>query len=516
MQTKDPLDVVIVGGGTSGWMTAAALAKVLQGRYRIRLVESDEIGTIGVGEATIPMISLFNRLLDFDEDDFVKQTQGSFKLGIEFVNWARLGDRYIHGFGVVGQENATVDFHQYWLKQHLAGKALGLEHYSINTAACLGSKFMRPRLEMPNSPLSQIAYAFHFDASLYARFLRGYSEERGVQRIEGRIADVELRAADGERGGHVAALRLQSGQRIEGDFFIDCSGFRALLIEGALKTGYEDWSHWLPCDRAVAVPCASVAEITPYTRSTARQAGWQWRIPLQHRIGNGHVFSSQYISEDEATAVLMSNLDGEPLAEPRPIRFQTGKRRLAWNKNVVSIGLACGFIEPLESTSIHLVQMGIAHLLTMFPAAGFEDADRDRYNRVMSQEYEWVRDFIILHYKATERSDSAFWTYCRTMEVPPALQARIDLYRSHGRVYREGNELFTKLSWLQVMQGQRVTPRSYHPLADLRSEAEIDDYLGEVSGVIKACVAAMPSHNRYIADNCAAPAPAVPTKGPHR
>ncbi|MDE2081056.1 MAG: tryptophan 7-halogenase [Burkholderiales bacterium] len=497
-----PLDIVIVGGGTSGWMTAAALAKMLQGRYRITLVESDEIGTIGVGEATIPMIALFNRLLDLDENEFMRQTQGTFKLGIEFVNWGRLGDRYLHGFGVVGQENATVDFHQYWLKQSLAGKARGLEHYSINTAACLSHKFMRPRPDMPNSPLSQIAYAFHFDASLYARFLRDFSQARGVTRIEGRIADVALREGD----GHVASLTLQSGRKIEGDLFIDCSGFRALLIEGALKTGYEDWSHWLPCDRAVAVPCASAGELLPYTRSTARQAGWQWRIPLQHRIGNGHVFCSRYMSEDEATGILLGNLDGAPLAEPRPIRFTTGKRRQAWNRNVVSIGLACGFIEPLESTSIHLVQVGIAHLLTYFPGTGFDAADRDRYNQVMNQEYEWVRDFIILHYKATERSDSPFWNYCREMDVPATLRQRIELFRTHGRVWREGNELFTKLSWLQVLHGQRVRPASYHPLTDLRSEPEIQAYLEEVEGVIQACVDVMPTHAKFIADHCAAPA----------
>jgi tryptophan halogenase len=500
METNEPFRVVIVGGGTSGWMTAAALARVLQGQYPITLVESDDIGTIGVGEATIPMISLFNRLLDFDEDDFVKQTQGSFKLGIEFVNWARLGDRYIHGFGVIGQENATVDFHQYWLKMHLAGKAGPLENYSINTAACAQNRFMRPRVDMPNSPLSQIAYAFHFDASLYAKFLRGYSETRGVQRIEGKITEVATREGD----GHVTSVTLHSGQRIEGELFIDCSGFRALLIEGTLKTGYEDWSHWLPCDRAVAVPCASVKEITPYTRSTARQAGWQWRIPLQHRIGNGHVFSSQYISEDEATAVLLSNLDGAPLADPRPIRFVTGKRKKAWNKNVVSIGLACGFIEPLESTSIHLVQMGIAHLLTMFPGPDFATADCDQYNRIMNQEYEWVRDFIILHYKATERTDSPFWNYCREMEIPQSLAERIALFKAHGRVYREGNELFTKLSWLQVMHGQRIHPASSHPLAGLRTEAEIAEYLAEVEGVIQACVEVMPTHSKFIAEHCAA------------
>ena len=492
--------LVIVGGGTSGWMTAAALSKVLKGRYDITLIESDEISTIGVGEATIPMISLFNRMLDFDEDEFVRETQASFKLGIEFVNWARLGDRYIHGFGVIGQDNWTVDFHQYWLKQYQAGKASELERYSINTMACLQNKFMRPRADMPNSPLSHIAYAFHFDASLYARFLRKYSEARGVVRQEGRIVKVTQR----EGNGHVSAVTLQSGQEVEGELFIDCSGFRTLLIEGTLKTGYEDWSHWLPCDRALAVPCVSAKELTPYTRATARSAGWQWRIPLQHRIGNGHVYSSKFISDDEATAVLMSNLDGAPLAEPRPIRFQTGKRKLAWNKNVVSIGLACGFIEPLESTSIHLVQMGIAHLLSFFPASGFSQQDTDQYNRVMSQEYEWVRDFIILHYKATERTDTPFWNYCREMAIPPSLQQRIDLFKSHGRVYREGSELFMKVSWLQVMHGQRIRPASYHPLADLLSEEEIQAYLEEVEGVIGACTEVMPTHAQFIAEHCAA------------
>jgi tryptophan 7-halogenase len=493
-------NIVIVGGGTSGWMTAAALAKVLKGRYSITLVESDDIGTIGVGEATIPMIALFNRILDLDENDFVRETQASFKLGIEFVNWGRLGDRYIHGFGTLGQDNWTVDFHQYWLKQYMAGKAKELDQYSINTVACQHNKFMRPRADMPNSPLSQIAYAFHFDAGLYARFLRKFSEGLGVKRVEGKITDVRLREGD----GHVAAVALEAGQLIEGDLFVDCSGFRALLIEGALKTGYDDWSHWLPCDRAVAVPCVSAKELTPYTRSTARSAGWQWRIPLQHRIGNGHVYSSKYISDDEATAVLMSNLDGAPLAEPRPIRFKTGKRKNAWNKNVVSVGLASGFVEPLESTSIHLVQMGIAHLLTYFPAAGFAQHDIDEYNRTMNLEYEWVRDFIILHYKATERTDTPFWNYVRTMEVPATLQHRIDLFKTHGRVFREGNELFTKVSWIQVLHGQRVRPQAYHPLTDLLTETEIQTYLEEVEGVIGACAEVMPTHAQFIADNCAA------------
>lgn len=500
MQENGTLDVVIVGGGTSGWMVAAALAKVLKGLYRITLVESEEIGTVGVGEATIPMIALFNRMLELNEDDFVRETQATFKLGIEFVNWGRLGDRYIHGFGVIGQDNWTVDFHQYWLKQYLAGKAKELEHYSINTMACLHNKFMRPRLDIPKSPLSQIAYAFHFDASLYARYLRRYSEARGIRRVEGRIVDVALRGTD----GHVASLRLQSGQTIEGDLFIDCSGFRALLIEGALKAGFEDWSHWLPCDRALAVPCRSSAILHPYTRSTARDAGWQWRIPLQHRIGNGYVYSSRYLSDDEAAATLLANLDGEPLAGPRPIRFTTGRRREAWSKNVVSIGLASGFLEPLESTSIHLVQMGIAHLLTFFPAAGFEAADIAQFNAIMQQEYEWVRDFIILHYKATERTDTPFWNYCRTMDVPQSLSHRLELFRTHGRVFREGNELFTKVSWLQVMHGQRIRPATYHPLADLLSETEISEYLDEVGGVIEACTDVMPAHSKFIAQFCAA------------
>ncbi len=500
MSQAVPLDIVIVGGGTSGWMTAAALSKVLKGKYRITLVESDEIGTVGVGESTIPMISLFNRMLEIDENEFMRETQATFKLGVEFVDWGRIGDRYLHGFGVIGQDNWTVDFHQYWLKQFAAGKAKSLDHYAINTAACLQNKFMRPRADMPSSPLSQIAYAFHFDASLYARYLRRYSEARGVQRVEGRITDVTLRETD----GHVASVTLQSGRQITGELFIDCSGFRALLIEGALKTGFEDWSHWLPCDRAVAVPCAPVARRTPYTRATARPAGWQWRIALQHRIGNGHVYSSQFSSDEEAVRLLLGSLDGAPLGDPRPLRFKAGRRKLAWNRNVVSIGLASGFLEPLESTSIHLVQMGIAHLLTYFPSSGFDDADRDQYNRTIQQEYEWVRDFIILHFKATERDDKPFWNYCREMPVPDSLQERIDLFRAHGRVLRKGDELFAKPSWVQVMHGQRIHPRSYHPLTDLIEEPEIQRYMEEVEMVIANCVKLMPAHEDFIAQNCAA------------
>jgi tryptophan halogenase len=500
MNEAGKLDVVIVGGGTSGWMTAAAMAQMLRGQYNIRLVESDEIGTIGVGEATIPMIALFNSMLGIDEDEFMRETQATFKLGIEFVNWGRLGDRYMHGFGNIGQEVWTVDFHQYWLKQYLAGKAPELERFSINNAACAKNRFMRPRLDMPKSPLSHIRYAFHFDATLYARYLRTYSESRGVQRVEGRITSVQQREPD----GHVTSVTLESGQVVQGDLFVDCSGFRGLLIEETLKTGYEDWSHWLPCDRAVAVPCASAPELLPYTRATARPAGWQWRIPLQHRIGNGHVFSSRHMSEDEATGLLMANLDGQPMAEPRALRFQTGRRKKCWNRNVVAIGLASGFVEPLESTSIHLVQMGISHLITNFPAHGFDPAVTQQFNDMMQLEYEWVRDFIVLHYKATERTDTAFWNQCREMEIPASLQHRIDLFKADGRVFRHGEELFAKPSWLQVMHGQRIRPASYHPLTDLMSEDEIAKYLDEVAGVIGACVDVMPTHARFVADHCAA------------
>jgi len=492
--------IVIVGGGTSGWMTAAALSKVLQGKYTIKVVESDEIGTIGVGEATIPMIQLFNKVLEIDEHEFLRQTQGTYKLAIEFVNWGRLGERYMHGFGVFGQDLWTVGFDQYWQRLHQQGKALDLEAYSINRMAALANKFMPAQPELGNSPLADIKHAFHFDASLYAQFLRRYSEARGVQRFEGRIVDVLLRGSN----GHVDSLQLDDGTRVAGELFIDCSGFRGLLIEQALKTGYEDWTHWLPCDRAVAVPCEPAAELLPYTRSTARQAGWQWRIPLQHRIGNGHVFCSQFISEDEATAVLMANLDAPALAAPRTLRFTTGMRKQAWNKNVVAIGLAGGFMEPLESTSIHLVQTAIARLLTFFPDRGFSTTDIDEYNRQSRNEYERIRDFIILHYHLNQRDDAPFWQQCREMAIPDTLQRKIDLYRQRGRIVREGNELFSEVGWLQVMHGQGLRAQGHHPLASLLPEAEVAEYLANVSGVIGQCLQVMPGHADYIAEHCAA------------
>jgi tryptophan halogenase len=492
-------DIVIVGGGTAGWMTAAALAKVLKGAYGIRLVESDEIGIVGVGEATIPMIKLYNAALELDENAFVRETKGSFKLGIEFRDWGRIGDSYIHGFGKIGQDLGLVGFHHYWLKMHQAGRAAPLEDYSINTVACRADKFMRAMPDRPSSPFADIAYAYHFDAGLYARFLRGYAEALGVRRTEGKVVDVQLHG----ESGFVESIQLESGERIGGQLFIDCSGFRGLLIEQALKTGYTDWSHWLPCDRAVAVPCENAGPTTPYTRCTARAAGWQWRIPLQHRIGNGYVFSSRFIGEDEATADVLSHLDGQPLAEPRVLRFTAGKRNRAWNRNVYAIGLSSGFLEPLESTSIHLIQSSIARLTAFFPHAGFDQADIDEANAQAHFEIDRIRDFLVLHYKATERDDTPFWTHCRTMDIPESLQRRIDLFRANGRVFREGNEMFAEVNWLQVLLGQRIMPIGYHPLVDVYPEEKIAAYLANVREVIGKCVQAMPTHDAFIARHCA-------------
>jgi tryptophan halogenase len=501
MQDSLIKNVVIVGGGTAGWMTAISLATVLMGKVAITLVESDEIGIIGVGEATIPMIKLFNKVAGIDENDFLKATQGTFKLGIEFVNWGRLGDRYMHGFGSIGQDLWTVSFDQYWHKMRALGRASDLGDYSITRAAAKANKFMPARTDMPNSPLAEINYAYHFDAGLYARYLRTLCEAKGVQRIEGKIGQVSQRQAD----GHVDAVVLENGQRIEGDLFIDCSGMRGLLIEGALKTGYEDWSHWLPCDSALAVPCESASILTPYTRSTAHRAGWQWRIPLQHRIGNGHVYASRYISEDEATATLLSNLDGRPMAEPRLIKYTTGMRRLGWNRNVVAVGLSSGFLEPLESTSIHLIQMAIARLIRFFPGPQIDPVEVDEYNRQTRFEYESIRDFIILHYHLNQRTDAPFWRDCAAMDVPDALKHKMTLFKAQGRIVRFDNELFSEVGWLQVMQGQNLTPQSHHPLTDLQSDDEIAAYLDSVRQVIGKCVDVMPEHAAYIAEHCSAP-----------
>ena len=495
--------IVIVGGGTAGWMTAAAMAKVLVGDYTIRLVESDEIGTVGVGEATIPQIRQFNQSLGIDENEFVRRTQGTFKLGIQFVNWGRRGDSYIHSFGALGRDRALLPFHHYWLKSHLAGKVSDIAPYCLNSVAALNGKFMRPANLGPESPLSSIAYAYQFDAVLYARYLRDFAEQRGVRRTEGLVKETVLRPTD----GFIEAIVLASGERISGDLFIDCSGFRGLLIEQALQAGYESWARWLPCDRALAVPCATAGPPTPYTRSTAREAGWQWRIPLQHRIGNGYVYSSAHITDEAASNTLLCNLDGPALADPRPLRFVTGKRKKFWVRNCVAIGLAAGFMEPLESTSIHLIQSAITLLLSFFPDQGFDPVLIERFNQKSTFEWERVRDFLVLHYHATERTDTAFWNDCRSMSVPTRLVEYMELFRGSGRFYRENEELFTHISWIQVMLGQRVTPRSYHPLVDLIEDAELDQFIENVRHIIARCAEAMPPHEKFIARYCAADPP---------
>ncbi len=492
--------IVIVGGGTSGWMTAAAISKVLKGNYcKVQLIESEEIRTVGVGEATIPQIQLFNRLLELDENDFVRKTQATFKLGIQFVNWTRIGHSYIHAFGDVGKDIESIQFYHYWLKLRQLGLVGVLDDYSLSGVASSRGRFMRS-IDAGNSPLSNIAYAFHFDAGLYAKFLREYSEARGVLRTEGKVIDTLLRSTD----GFIKGVKLESGEYIEADFFIDCSGFRGLLIEQALGTGYEDWSHWLPCNRAWAVPCESNGDPVPYTRSTAHSAGWQWRIPLQHRIGNGHVFSSEFMSEDQALDILLNNLDGRPLAEPRLLRFITGKRKKFWNKNCLAIGLASGFMEPLESTSIHLVQSAIARLMSFFPNKDFDQEDIDEFNRQADFEFERIRDFLILHYHVTERTDSDFWNYCRNMSVPQTLTQKIEQFKRNGRIYRNSTEMFNDLSWLEVMHGQGITPEAYHPLVDRMSLDEIVQRVESVKRVIDKSVDYMPTHAQFINDNCKA------------
>ena len=492
--------IAIVGGGTAGWMTAAALARILGPGYaEITLIESDEIGTVGVGEATIPQIRTFNTMLGLDEDEFIRRTQGTFKLGIQFRDWGRIGDRYFHPFGPFGVDMEGVSFHAFWLRLNQQGDSSSISEYSLQAMAAERGKFMRP-IDAGRSPLSKIAYAFHFDAGLYARYLRDYSEGRGVTRLEGRIVDVALRGSD----GFVERLTLDDGRTVEADLFVDCSGFRGLLIEGALATGYDDWSHWLPADRAVAVPCERVEDPVPFTRSTARAAGWQWRIPLQHRTGNGYVFSSRFIGEADATADLLSQLDGKALAEPRTLRFTTGRRRKSWNRNVVALGLASGFIEPLESTSIHMVQSGIANLLAMFPTKAFEQAETDRFNRVVAYEAERIRDFIILHYNATQRTDTEFWNYVRTMPVPDSLLEKYEIFRSRGRVFRENEELFNDTSWFAVMIGQNVAPASYDPVADVLTVDETRRRLAQTAEAIRNSADYMPSHAAFIAEHCSA------------
>ncbi|WP_305098378.1 tryptophan halogenase family protein [Croceibacterium aestuarii] len=487
-------DLVIVGGGTAGWMAAAAFTRFLNnGRRRITLVESDAIGTVGVGEATIPPIIHFNRMLDINENAFLKATRGTFKLGIEFVNWGKQGDRYLHPFGNYGSDIHGIPFHQLWLRERQIGDPGPIDDYCVNAIAAAQRRFGRPSPDA-KSPLQHIFYAFHFDASLYARFLRGVAERQGVVRKEGKIVGVER---EGETG-NVAAIVLESGERIAGDLFIDCSGFRGLLIEQELETGWDDWSRWLPCDRAIAVPTALTGSPDPFTRSTAHGAGWQWRIPLQHRMGNGHVFASSFLAEDEAREILLANVEGEILAEPRTIRFATGRRTRSWNRNVVALGLSSGFLEPLESTSIHLIQNGIQRLLALFPGKPISPAERDEYNRGMSEMYDDVRDFIILHYKATQRDDTAFWRTVRDMDVPDSLKRKMELWRLHGRIFREGAELFGVTSWVAVMLGQNLWPEAWDPVVDSLDEAKVALALRQMRQDFRRAVDTLPNQEQFL------------------
>ncbi len=491
-------DVVIVGGGTAGWMAAAALSATMGDQLRIRLVESEQIGTVGVGEATIPALRLFNGLVGIDEDAFLRASQGSFKLGIEFLNWGSIGESYMHTFGQIGQSLDLIEFWQYWLRGRKEGIAENLGKYSFNENVARAGKFARLQ-RIPNSELEGIGYAFHFDASLYARFLREISEKNGVIRTEGRIIKVNQDA----ESGFVRSFILESGEEIEGELFIDCSGFRAMLMEQTLDVGYVDWSHWLPCDHAIAVPTANSGPPRPFTQSIAHRAGWQWRIPLQHRTGNGCVFSSAYMSEDEARQILLDNVEGAPLAEPRSIRFKTGMREKAWHRNVVALGLASGFIEPLESTSIHLVQNGIARLISHFPDRGFAQVNIDTYNRRIAYDYERIRDFIILHYTANQR-DEPFWRYLREMDLPDSLSAKIELFKATGRIFREQEELFAEVGWFQVLVGQNIIPETYHPLADVLTQDELAGFLRDIRTIVSTPVPHLPSHSDFITRYCAA------------
>ena len=500
--SAEPITIVIAGGGTAGWMTAAALGHFLEHGYHVRLVESDAIGTVGVGEATIPQIRLFNQALGLDEDAFLRATQGTFKLGIEFDGWRRPGARYMHAFGDVGRDVGLIAFQHYWLRARTLGLAAGLDAYSLNEIAASAGRMHRGA-PLTGAAIPAMPYAFHFDAGLYAAWLRRFAERRGVARTEGAIATV---ARDGE-SGDVTALVLESGERIAGDVFVDCTGFRGLLIGETLGTGYEDWSRWLPCDRALAMPTEAVAAPIPYTRATARKAGWQWRIPLQHRTGNGHVYASAFTSDDEAAAILHANVEGRPLGEPRPLRFVTGRRRAAWVRNVVAIGLSSGFLEPLESTSIHLVQSAISRLLKLLPGRGRSEALAREYNRQTDAEIEAIRDFLILHYHANER-DEPFWQAMRATPLPGSLAERIALYRETGQIVRDGEELFTEVAWLQVFEGQGVTGSRYHPLADGIAPADLKEFMETIGALYRREAARYPGHAETIARHCAArPAP---------
>lgn len=485
--------VVIAGGGTAGWITAAALSRQLGNLLDIRLVESEAIGTVGVGEASIPTMPTFHRLLRIDEQAFMRASHATFKLGICFENWKTLGHKYLHSFGETGKDTWVADFHHFWLRARELGFAGEFGDYCLELQAALAGKFS---LASGGTPLN---YAYHLDASRYAIFLRQLCEEAGVTRIEGKIARVEQNSDT----GFIKALHLEDGRSVDGDLFIDCTGFRGLLIEQTLQTGFEDWSHWLPCNRALAVQTTSHGCV-PYTRSIARRAGWQWQIPLQHRTGNGLVYASDYMSDEEAEAELMQGLEGEPINTPRLIRYRTGRRRKAWNKNCIAFGLSSGFVEPLESTSIHLVMIGVTRLLQLFPFEGITDSLISRFNALADSELEGIRDFIILHYHVTGRDDSEFWRDCRNMSIPSSLAERIALFKNHAQAYQAGNELFRVDSWVQVMLGQGLEPDNYHAMAKSMKPEQLKQLLTMLDQSIRQSLNAIPDHEAFIKRYCSA------------
>jgi tryptophan halogenase len=493
MSNQPVKKVIIVGGGTAGWMAAASVSKLIGKTVSVSVVESDEIGTVGVGEATIPSMITLHKLLNIDERDFMTSVQGTFKLGISFENWKNVNENYIHSFGFTGKDCWAAGFQHFWLKGKQQGLSSEFGDYCNELQAAKNNKFA----VLPNNGMN---YAFHMDAGLYAKYLRKIAEKYGCQRIEGKITEVQTNSDT----GYIERLILEKGQTIDGDLFIDCSGFSGLLINKTLNTEYEDWTEFLPCDSAVAVQTGSIEEPIPYTRSIAREAGWQWRIPLQHRVGNGMVFCSKHLSDDQAIQTLLDNVDGEVLSKPRIIKFTTGQRRQHWNKNCIALGLAAGFLEPLESTSIHLIQRGIIRLLQMFPTQGINQSDMDEFNAQMREEFLFVRDFIVLHYHVTERDDTPFWRQCRDMKIPETLQHRIDLFKDSGRIFQKDNDIFTENSWSQVMLGQGLMPEEFHPIVNMMTDKELENFLNSIKASVNNLVDQLPSHQQFINSYCKA------------
>ncbi len=498
MSDQERVRIVVVGGGTAGWMTAAALVKLLPDRCSVRLVESEAIGVVGVGEATLPHIRAFNERLGIREADFMSWTRATFKLGIEFADWGRIGDSYIHPFGTFGRGRGEVDFHHYWARLRAEGVAMPpLEDFSYGSALARANRFERPGTD-PRSLSSTFGYAYQFDALLFAPYLRAIAERLGAARTEGIVEEVRR---DGE-SGDIRSVRLRGGEVIAGDLFVDCSGFRSLLLGEAMAEPFQDWSRWLPADRAVAMPCRTRTDVTPYTSAVAMPAGWRWRIPLQHRTGNGYVYSSAFLSDDEAASALQAGVEGEAIAAPRALRFRAGRRERSWVGNCVAIGLASGFLEPLESTSIYLVQAAITALVELFPDRTVSPVDRDEFNRLIDLEYDRIRDFLILHYHATTRDDSPFWDYVRTMPIPDSLAEKMELFRRRGRVvkYREG--VFLDASWIAVYIGQGVMPDGYDPRADMPATDTLLRGMAALRQEIREQAGACPEHVAYLDRYC--------------